>query len=218
MFFSHLLVPLGRFWVPFWTQLDSKGVPKIMFLGIMLEKWRKKGVRKRDPKKHQNLIEIWSRNERVWEVKMSVSLGNCCKIAMFGVSWNIEKIGAKRDPKNDQNLSQKRSEIRRFLGGEILRIRNLDVFWERKKWTKNLKKSENWGSEVKKVILWDWPGRVCGRGWCFGVCQFSIPIWHASSPERGRRIQSLTRIPPCFGSVCTGVYELCLRLWPYVSC
>ena len=80
------MAPLGRFWVPFWTQLDSKGGPKIMFLGIMLEKLRKKGVRKRDPKKHQNLIEIWSQNERVWEVKMRVSLGTCCKIKVFGES------------------------------------------------------------------------------------------------------------------------------------
>ena len=89
-----------------------------MFLGIMLEKLRKKGVRKRDPKKHQNLIEIWSQNERVWEVKMSVSLGTCCKIEVFGESLNILKIGSKRDPTNDQKQSQKRSEIRflRFLG------------------------------------------------------------------------------------------------------
>ena len=57
-----------------------------MFLGIMLEKLRKKGVRKRDPKKHQKLIEIWSQNEKVWEVKMSVSLGTCCKIKVFGES------------------------------------------------------------------------------------------------------------------------------------
>ena len=57
-----------------------------MFLGIMLEKLRKKGVRKRDPKKHQILIEILSQNERVWEVKMSVSLGTCCKIKVFGES------------------------------------------------------------------------------------------------------------------------------------
>ena len=78
--------PLGRFGAHFWTQLDSKGGPQIMFLGIMLEKLRKKGVRKRDPKKHQNLIEIWSQNERVWEVKMSVSLGTCCKIKVFGES------------------------------------------------------------------------------------------------------------------------------------
>ncbi len=111
-FFSRLLAPLGRFGAQFWTQLDSKGGPKIMFLGIMLEKLRKKGVRKRDPKKHQNLIEIWSQTERVWEVKMSVSLGTCCKIKVFGESWNIEKIGAKRGPKSDQNRSQKRSRIR----------------------------------------------------------------------------------------------------------
>ena len=26
----------------------------------------------------------------------------------------------------------------------------------------------------------EWPGRVCGFGWGFGVCQFSIPVWHAS--------------------------------------
>ena len=80
------MAPLGRSWVPFWTQLDSKGGQKIMFLGIMLEKLRKKGVRKRDPKKFQNLIEIWSHNERVWEVKMSVSLWTCCKIKVFGES------------------------------------------------------------------------------------------------------------------------------------
>ena len=30
--------PLGRFLVPFWAELDPKGGPKIMFLGIMLEK------------------------------------------------------------------------------------------------------------------------------------------------------------------------------------
>ena len=123
--FFIFLSPLGRFWAPFWTQLDPKGGPKIMFLGIMLEKWWKKGVRKRDPKKHQKLIEICSQNERVWEVKMSVSLEICCKIKVFGELWNIEKIGAKRGPKNDQNRSQKRSEIRflRFLevlgGAEI---------------------------------------------------------------------------------------------------
>ena len=57
-----------------------------MFLGIMLEKLQKKGVRKRDPKTHQNLIEIGSQNERVWEVKMSVLLGTCCKIKVFGES------------------------------------------------------------------------------------------------------------------------------------
>ena len=28
----------GRYWVPFWAELDPKGGPKIMFLGIMLEK------------------------------------------------------------------------------------------------------------------------------------------------------------------------------------
>ena len=50
-----------------------------MFLGIMLEKLRKKGVRKRDPKKHQKLIEVWSQNDRVWEVKISVSLGLVAK-------------------------------------------------------------------------------------------------------------------------------------------
>ena len=80
------MAPLGRFGAQFGAELDPKGGPKIMFLGIMLEKLRKKGVRKRDPKKHQNLIEIWSQNERVWEVKMSVSLGTCCKIKVFGES------------------------------------------------------------------------------------------------------------------------------------
>ena len=116
--FFNIFAPLARFWVPFWAELDPKGGPKIMFLGIMLEKWWKKGVRKRDPKKHQKLIEICSQNERVWEVKMSVSLGKCCKIMVFGEPWNIEKIGANRGPKNDQNRIQKRSEIRflRFLG------------------------------------------------------------------------------------------------------
>ena len=51
-------------------------------------------------------------------MKMRVSLGTCCKIEVFGESLNIEKIGAKRGPKNDQKQSQKRSEIRflRFLG------------------------------------------------------------------------------------------------------
>ena len=86
MLFSRLLAPLGRFGVPFWTQLDSKGGAKIMFLSIMLEKLRKKGVRKRDPKKHQKMIEICSQNERVWEVKMSVSLGTYGKINVFGES------------------------------------------------------------------------------------------------------------------------------------
>jgi hypothetical protein len=36
---------------------SQEGVPKIMFLGIMLEKWWKKGVRKRDPKNNK----IWSK-------------------------------------------------------------------------------------------------------------------------------------------------------------
>ena len=78
------------------------GGPTIMFLGIMLKKWRKKGIRKRDPKKHQNLIEIWSQIGRVWEVKTSVSLGTCCKIKVFAESWNIEKICAKMGAKKDK--------------------------------------------------------------------------------------------------------------------
>ena len=32
------LAPLGRFWVPFWAELDPEGGPKIVFLGIILEK------------------------------------------------------------------------------------------------------------------------------------------------------------------------------------
>ena len=44
--------------VAFWTQLDPEEDPEIMFLGIMLEKLRKNGVQKRDPKKHQILLEI----------------------------------------------------------------------------------------------------------------------------------------------------------------
>ena len=49
---------------------------------------------------------------------MRASLGPCCKIKVFGESLNIEKIGSKRGPTNDQKQSQKRSEIRflRFLG------------------------------------------------------------------------------------------------------
>ena len=81
---DDLLAPLGRFWVPFGPELDPEGVPKIVFLGIMLERLRKKGVQKRDPKKHEILIETWSQNERVWEVKTSVSLDTCCKIDVFG--------------------------------------------------------------------------------------------------------------------------------------
>ena len=38
MLFGGLFAPLGRFWAPFWTQLDFKGGLKIMFLCIMLEK------------------------------------------------------------------------------------------------------------------------------------------------------------------------------------
>ena len=86
MFFSRLLVSLGQFWVPFCPDLDHEGVPKIVFLTIMLEKLRKKGVQKRELKKHEILIEIRSQNERVWEVKTSVSLDTCSKIDVFGDS------------------------------------------------------------------------------------------------------------------------------------
>ena len=87
-----------------------------------------------------------------------------------------------------ENWSQKRSKKRLKSEPKTLRDQifetfsrfgrswNLEVFWDRKKWTKNLKKSENWGSEVKQLIFWDWPGRVCGRGWGFGVCKFLIPV------------------------------------------
>ena len=86
MLFLRLLAPLGRFWVPFGPELDPEGVPKIVFLGIMLEKLWKQCVQKRYPKKHEIMIENWSENERAWEVKMSVSLDTCCKIDVFGYS------------------------------------------------------------------------------------------------------------------------------------
>ena len=72
--------------MPFCPELDPEGVPKIVFLGIMLEKLRKKGVQKRELKKHEMLIENWSQNERAWEVKTGVSLDTCSKIDVFGDS------------------------------------------------------------------------------------------------------------------------------------
>ena len=85
MFFQHF----GVTWPILGAILDPAGFQggsRNHVLGIMLEKLRKKGVRKRDPKKHQNLMENLFQNERVWEVKMSVSLGTCCKIMVFGES------------------------------------------------------------------------------------------------------------------------------------
>ena len=95
-----------------------QGGSKNHVFGYHVGKMTKKGCPKTRPEKYQNLIENLFQNERVWEVNMSVSLGTCCKIKVFGVSWNIEKIDAKRDPKSDQNRNQKRSEIifLRFLG------------------------------------------------------------------------------------------------------
>ena len=101
---------------------------------------------------------------------------------------NLCQKGSKKRPKSEpKTLRDQIFEIFGRFGG----IRNLDGFWERKKWTENLKKSEIWSPMVVRMLFWGWPGRVCGRGWGFGVCKFSIPIWHATSPERGRRIQSL---------------------------
>ena len=95
-----------------WGRAGSQGGSKNHVFGYHVGKMTKKGVRKRDPKKHQKLIEIGSQNEKVWEAKMSVSLGTCCKIKVFGESCILKKlvpkgvqkatkIGAKNAPRSD---------------------------------------------------------------------------------------------------------------------
>ena len=85
MLFGGLFSPLVRFWAPFWTQLDPKGSPKIMFLGIMLEN-DEKMVSENEIRKTSKFDRKFVQNEKVWDVKMSVSLGTCCKIKVFGES------------------------------------------------------------------------------------------------------------------------------------
>ena len=75
---------------------------------------------------------------------------------------------------SDQNRNPKRSEIRilRFwgdLGGSDIQM----VLGKDKSGTKIWYKFENWGPKVVHTLFWDWPRRVCGAGWGFGVCQFS---------------------------------------------
>ena len=42
-----------RFWAPFWDPVDFEGGPKNAFLGILLEKNKKKEVQERCQKKHE---------------------------------------------------------------------------------------------------------------------------------------------------------------------
>lgn len=66
------LEPFGAtwmIWVPFWTDLGSKGVPQVMFWG---------SCRKTDEKMFQFLIGIGFQNERAWEEKTSISHRICC--------------------------------------------------------------------------------------------------------------------------------------------
>ena len=63
-FLGAILVPLGRFGVPFWAQLGAKGGPKIILFGTMFEKDRKKEAPKRHRQIDGILIEFWRRNGR----------------------------------------------------------------------------------------------------------------------------------------------------------
>ena len=69
----------GPSWIP-------RGVQKSCFWVSCWKNYEKRESENETRQKHQNLIEILSQNERVWEVKMSVSLGTCCKIKVFGES------------------------------------------------------------------------------------------------------------------------------------
>ena len=74
-----------------WSQI-SRSNPEILFLGIILEQWRKKGVQKRDLKKHEILIENWSQNERIWEVKTSSQLKLASFNSFYGLLFSKLKI------------------------------------------------------------------------------------------------------------------------------
>ena len=81
--------PFGATWPILGAILDpagSQGGSKNHVFGYHVGKMKKKGCPKTRPEKHQKLIENLFQNERVWEVKMSVSLGTCCKIKVFGES------------------------------------------------------------------------------------------------------------------------------------
>ena len=75
-----------RIWGAILDRAGFKGGSKNHVFGYHVRKMMKKGCPKTRPEKHQNLIENLFQNERVWEVKISVSLGICYKIKGFGES------------------------------------------------------------------------------------------------------------------------------------
>ena len=120
---------------------------------------------------------------------MRVSLGNCCKIEVFGESLNIEKLVPKGVQQNDKKQSQKRSEIRflRFLG--VLGGAEIQTFFrERKKWTENQKK-RNFGCQKQSS------GR--GRRQRVGP----VRLWSLKISEilQNRGVVSARRFPPARG-------------------
>ena len=112
--FLRLLAPLGGFWAPFWAELDPEGGPQIVFLGHHVGKMTEKRVSTNETSKnHSILIEIWSQNEKdLGGERRAFRLIRVAKSTFSGSREIYRKVGAKRGPKNYQNLCQKSSVIR----------------------------------------------------------------------------------------------------------
>ena len=148
-----------RFWKRVWRPL---GVPTSTILNKK-KKQRQKGSR--NVWANDFLIDWWFQNKGGHDI--------------------LRKLLPKWIPKAIKIEAQTVPRSEFWVLGATWRIRNLDVFRERKKWTNNL-------IQIRNLKLWNkkTPGAAEGadRAEALESVSSRVSIWHASSSERGRRI------------------------------
>jgi hypothetical protein len=149
-----------------------------------------------------NFIDICLQNEMIWKVQMIGSLHTCCKINVIGESWNIGKNSSQKDPNKLSTSKPKTLRDYIFEIWGVLEGTEMENTWF---WTEKLnmksKKSKIWRPKVVQTLIGAGPAECAEPVEASQLASSPCPIWHASSPERGRQIQSLTRIPPGHGVI-----------------